>query len=224
MDREHHLRRRAEQVIVLLHQLWGDLPPPAPDPQLTTFIDALAGDDASGQGEQLVVQGDGLTYHQLAQALLESGPRQRALAKLPPRLLQQLVATGAVSPLTTSGMAALPDERCGLWELVQAGTVTFDATCARLLGVGHHHGQAALASVAEGQRSVLTFGDTMHPDDQPLIAAALEEAFSTGRRYETRFRVRQLDGTYAWRASRARTVPATDSSATRLIGFIAADD
>jgi len=251
MDREHRLQARAEKVAALLEALWGDLPPVSPNPQLTALIDAVAGDDEHGRLSQVVVHGDGLTYTQLAQALLDTGPRSAALAKIPPRLLQQLIVTGVIEATISPGMAALPDEHCGAWEL-EAGTntVSYDATCARLLGVGHAAGQGPfplqltvdprqltpgpLPFAVEETSSPRSAGTNVgaetamrpviHPHDQPVVVAALVEALGAGGRYETRFRVRLADGTWAWRASRARVLPATGTTARRLVGFLAADD
>jgi hypothetical protein len=248
IDREHHLRARAEQILVLLQDLWGDSPPPSPDPQLAILIDAVAGDDEYGRAAHVVVHGDGLTYQHLIQALMDPGPRSVALAKLPPPLVRRLAASG-VGANVSPGMAALPDERCGAWELNGAtGIVSFDATCARLMGAGHRAGRRSFASAGQDTTSgsagqaTPAFGDqdspsstpsapvggvqevsTVHPDDRPLVAAAMREALDTGRGYQMRFRVRMPDGVYVWRASRARVLPATDFDATRLMGFVADD-
>jgi len=223
VDREHRLRHRAEQISRLLNALWGDLPPLGLDPQLTTLIDAVAGDDDHGRNAHLVVHGDGLTYHQLADALLTEGSRLHALSRLPSDLRDRLVSAGCIPSTNdthrgavSAGMTALPDDQCGAWDLNAAtNVITFDATCARLLDLGHRPGHDLLPTHMSNQ---------VHPDDQPVIAAALEEALSTGRRYEVRFRSRMHDGSYAWRASRARALPATETTHAHLIGFIAADD
>ena len=245
IDREHHLRARAEQILVLLQDLWGDSPPPSPDPQLAILIDAVAGDDEHGRAAHVVVHGDGLTYQHLIQALMDSGSRSVALAKLPPALVRRLAASG-VGADVSPGMAALPDERCGAWELNGAtGIVSFDATCARLMGAGHRPGRRSFTSAdhdttsgpagqdtpaSADQNSPLVVPvesvrevSTVHPDDRPLVAAAMREALDTGRGYQMRFRVRMPDGVYVRRASRARVLPATDFDATRLVGFVADD-
>lgn len=240
MDREHRLRTRAERVAALLEALWGDLPPVSPNPQLSALIDAVAGDDEHGRASRLVVHGDELTYARLAQAVLSTGPRSTALANLPPRLLQQLIAAGAIEATLSPGMAALPDQHCGAWELeADTGTVSYDATCARLMGVGYAPGQGPFSShvslsdtaaaVSETGPAPQVLGEQqeqaeIHPHDLPGVRAALAEALRTGDGYEARFRVRLPDGTWAWRASRARVLPATATTARRLVGFMAADD
>ncbi|NIZ89655.1 hypothetical protein [Kineococcus rubinsiae] len=198
LDHEHQLRTRAEQAAALLTELWGDRPPPGTDPRLATLMDALAGDDELGHAGEVVVHGDGLTYRQLAEALLATGPRSRALAKLPPRLRQRLTEAGLVSGELTSsqtspGLAVLPDERCGLWELDAAnGVVSFDAFCARLLGIGHHSGRGVLLPQLHEQHpapatavtavAAAAVSQVLHPDDRPHVEAALEESLRTGRR------------------------------------------
>lgn len=235
MDREHRLHARAEKIAALLEALWGDQPPISPNPQMTALIDAVAGDDEHGRASRLVVHGDELTYAQLAQAVLDPGPRLAALARLPPRLLQRLIATGVVDDAVSPGMAALPDQHCGAWELeAGTGTISYDATCARLMGNGHTAGAGPFAlqldaggtgappapDTGRGSRTT----PTLHPDDRSAVVAALRESLSTGQDYEMRFRVLLSDGTWAWRASRARLLPATATTARRLVGFIAAED
>ena len=241
VDREHRLHLRAERVAELLELLWGDSPPLGPDPRLSTFIDALAGDDEHGRSEGTVVHGDGLTYRQLAAALLETGPPEAACAHLPAPLVQRLLAAGALTVTPVSvGMAALPAAHTGAWEFdAVTGLVSFDRDAARLLGLVHREGQSTLD---------MARAENVHPDDRPAVASAMAEALGTGRRYETRFRCAMPDGTYAWRASRARALnptgpatcgctrssprptgqrPAAETDGirwTRLVGFIAADE
>jgi len=217
IDREHHLRRRAERVRDLLHGLWGDAPPPHADPRLTLLLDALLGDDESGRAAEVVVHGDGVTYRQLIDAITHPGGGLRGLSRLPAAFVQRLEATGALTPARLSrGLAALPDETCGAWELdVATEVVSYDAVTARLLGVGHRGGRVDLRSA--GAR-------TIHPDDEFLVASALEEAVVTHRPYQVRFRVSLPDGSTGWRASRARPVGGEGSDAARLVGFVAADD
>lgn len=215
IDRQHRLRLRAERVAALLVQLWGDRPPPSPNPQLTTLIDAMAGDDEHGRDDQLVVHGDNLTYRQLARALQHRGSDAQALTELPTDLARRLATSGLLSQTPVSiGMAALPAAECGAWELDTAtGTIAYDAVAARILGAGHTSGRGLLPA---------NTGDGVHPDDRPVVAAALAESVRTGRPYEVRFRTLQPDGTYTWCASRARVL--TGPGAPRLVGFVAADE
>lgn len=217
MDREHHLRRRAEQVRLLLDGLWGDSAPPGRDPRLTVLVDALTGDDENGRAGQVVVRGDDLTYRQLVEAVTGTGEPCSRLARLPAPLLAHLRSSGALDPpLVSRGMAALPDERAGAWELDAAtGVLSFDSVTARLLGVGATEGWCDMESVGL---------QALHPDDQFHVASALEEALTTRRPYQVRFRTRQPHGDYSWRASRARVLAGERSDALRLVGFVAADE
>ena len=295
LDREHYLRTRAEKAAQLLRDLWGELPPPSPDPQIGLLVDGLAGDDEHGRQARLVVHGDGLAYDQLERILRDTHAPAHAAGLLPPGLRERLTSlshppastpaptpapapaptpagqaradvTPTITPTVTptaahtaahtaartidvreaerswAGMAALPDTRCGIWELDPATrTVTYDAICAQLLGAGDQPGRAPLPvtlpdhlraprtaeaadSPAPHPPGPTTRPSAVHPDDRELISAALEETLRTGRHYETRFRVLLPDGTYAWRASRARVLPANDHAPAHLIGFIAAED
>lgn len=201
----------------LLDGLWGDDLPPNRDPQLTLLIDALVGDDESGRGDQVVVHGDGVTYRQLIEAVNHPGGGSSGLSRLPPGLLHRLEVTGALAPAVVStGMAALPDEQCGAWELdVAKGTISYDAVTARLVGIGHSGGEVALEVAGRA---------TMHPDDRFLVTSALDETVTTHRPYQVRFRVQLPHGEHRWLASRARPVGDPGSGAVRLVGFIAADD
>ena len=58
--------RRAERVLAVLRELWGDEPPPGPDPDLAWLVDALAVDDAHGREEGLVVHSDAIALSSLA--------------------------------------------------------------------------------------------------------------------------------------------------------------
>ncbi|MEZ0491025.1 PAS domain-containing protein [Kineococcus sp. TBRC 1896] len=57
---------RARRVLAVLRDLWGDEPPPGPDPELAWLVDALAVDDAHGREDGLVVHGDGVALSSLA--------------------------------------------------------------------------------------------------------------------------------------------------------------
>jgi len=218
VDREHRLRRRAELVTQLLRVMWGSELPPGPHPQLTALVDALAGDDETGRSEQFVVHGDGLTYQQLLVALTHPAGGPVGAMGLPPRLVQRLRRASKEMGLSP-GLAALPDERCGAWELdAGTGVVSFDDTAARLLGIGHRGGQDILPA------SHLSL--YVHPEDRHRVADAVAESLDTGHPYQSRFRVVGGEGAVAWVASRARvlTCTTTDSHAARLVGFLAPDE
>ena len=215
IDRQHRLRLRAERVTALLVQLWGDRPPPSANPQVTTLVDAVAGDDEHGRGDQLVVHGDHLSYQQLVRALRHRGSAEEALGELPAPLADRLRTSGLLTaPALSAGATALPAAECGAWELDTAtGTIAYDAVAARILGAGHAAGREQLPA---------NTGDVVHPEDRALVAAGLAAAARTGRPYEARFRTLQPDGSYAWCLSRARVL--LGAGAPRLVGFVAADD
>jgi len=66
LEVEHRRRLRAERVIEVLQQLWGDELPPGPNSTLTAVTDAVGVDDELGAADHLVGQADGLTYELLA--------------------------------------------------------------------------------------------------------------------------------------------------------------
>jgi hypothetical protein len=66
LEIEHRRRLRAERVQVLLQELWGDELPPGPAAALILLIDAVGIDDFHSVQDQLISQGDGLSYQVLA--------------------------------------------------------------------------------------------------------------------------------------------------------------
>lgn len=62
LQREHQRWMRAEHVLGLLRELWGDAPPPGANPELTLLVDALSADDAQGRQNGYVVHGDEIRY------------------------------------------------------------------------------------------------------------------------------------------------------------------
>lgn len=255
LDREHQRRLRAENVRAVLRDMWGDELPTSMDPVLDILIDAVAIDDDFGRQHHLVVQGDGLSQEQLRAALRESVGSGSVVARTvlaglggtSRRLVRTVhdVDAGVVveigegvgeesagveggagqrssrwgGSLLTPGMAVLPGPECGAWELDFAtGRVSLEAVTARLMGVGHAAGSYPLAQFMREGR--------IHEADQPRVQAALEEALQSGNPYECRFRSLLADGSYAWRASRARVIPVSDvaGAAPHLVGFIAADE
>ncbi|GAB3469236.1 PAS domain-containing protein [Kineococcus endophyticus] len=85
-------RRRAERVMHLLQQLWGDDLPPGPEPELTVLIDAVAGDDHMGAQDGYVVQSDRLSYDALAVLLRRSTAPALTAGTLPRELLTRVFA------------------------------------------------------------------------------------------------------------------------------------
>lgn len=100
MDHHRKVLHRARRVSTLLLDLWGEAPPPAPDPALVAAVDALSADDGFGRAAHVIVQGDDLTYRQLDAILaLVEDPDHHALAlrTLPPRLRRRLEETDRLS-------------------------------------------------------------------------------------------------------------------------------
>ncbi len=62
----------------------------------------------------------------------------------------------------------------------------------------------------------------IHPDDQAMIAAAIDKAIATKSVFELEHRVRRADGTWGWTASRA--IPIFDANGDLLEWFGAATD
>lgn len=62
----------------------------------------------------------------------------------------------------------------------------------------------------------------IHPDDQPMVAAAVKKAIDTKSVFELELRVRRVDGTLGWTASRA--IPLFDANGELLEWFGAATD
>ena len=100
IESHQQMLRRARRVSTLMADLWGDAPPPAPDPALTAAVDALSADDGLGRAAHLIVQGDYLTYQQLGLTLaLIDDPDHRALAlsTLPAPLRRRLEEADCLS-------------------------------------------------------------------------------------------------------------------------------
>lgn len=83
-------RRRAQRVLHLLRELWGDELPDGPEPELTVLIDAVAGDDHLGAQDGYVVQSDRLTYDALALLLRRCSTPDVAAGALPRELLSRV--------------------------------------------------------------------------------------------------------------------------------------
>ncbi|WP_432540416.1 hypothetical protein [Kineococcus sp. SYSU DK002] len=215
LSREHHLRRRAERVRVVLEALWGDQLPDAPDPVLTVLVDTVAVDDQHGVQDQLVVQGDGLSLQALA-AVLADARSSATPALVPPDLRARLAglrpAAERVVDLRATGEVALPSEATGAWEYdAREGTVSWDARGGALCGLGDHPGVAALPEWL--RRGV-------HEQDRSLVAAALRSSAATGRPYDVRFRVAPPGRAVVLARGRVLTGP---GGGVRVLGFAAED-
>jgi PAS domain S-box-containing protein len=77
----------------------------------------------------------------------------------------------------------------------------------------YEYAGAAIAKLGGEQ-----WGEIVHPDDRPGVAAAWRHAIGSGEAYETEFRLRRTDGSFRWFLARA--VPARDEAGriTRWIG------
>ena len=73
-----------------MRELWGDEMPPAEDPPLTIFADAVALDDQHGTADGLVVQGDGLRVEALARLVGDAPDVAARLAVLPAALRRRV--------------------------------------------------------------------------------------------------------------------------------------
>ncbi len=68
--------------------------------------------------------------------------------------------------------------------------------------------------------SVEFFLSRVHPDDVPLLDAALKKHMSDRLPYSIEYRFRKGDGSWAWFRSRAQGVWNAEGQATRLVGLI----
>jgi len=137
LDVEHQRRLRAERVLTLLRELWGDEPPPGLNSQLSLLIDAVATDDEHAREQRLVSHGDGLSYTLLAAlwrqgvtpsrqrsktigavpAAGEESPPPAPLAFLPPALLarlQDLALLDSTTTMSTSSTVPRPLSPAGI--------------------------------------------------------------------------------------------------------------
>jgi len=216
LSHEHRLRRRAENVRTALEALWGDELPDSPDPVTTVLVDAVAVDDQRGSDDGLVVQGDGLSYAELARVLADVRS-PTTLQRLPPglraHLARLLPSASRLLDLRTSGAEALPSEASGAWEYdLSTDTVSWDARAAVVWGLGQRPGAARWSEWLE--RSV-------HAEDRRSVTASVRVSAATGLPCETRFRV--VPPRRAAVVSRGRVLPGPDGS-VRVLGFAAPDD
>ena len=246
LDLEHQRRLRAERVLDTLRLLWGEDPPPGPDPHLTALIDAVAADDAHGAEDRLVCQGDGVDVRTVAALwrhyLRTTGTGGRTdpspahatgptpVVALPPALLERLQRSGLLDetgPVVTSPRPVLAtggppdiDEGVGVWHLDAAtGTVVYDALGAQLIGAG-----------TAGHDRVQNHLETLvHPEDRDAIARDLEHSLRTGQDYRRRFRVVSAEGVVTWLFSHGRVVhapaavPGAPTGSPQLVGLIRPD-
>ena len=61
--------------------------------------------------------------------------------------------------------------------------------------------------------------ETVHPDDQAGLAAAIQEAIARGGRYDHQYRVRRADGRYYWLEANGHVEHGPDGTPLRFPGF-----
>lgn len=106
LDLEHQRRLRAERVLTMLRELWGDELPPGPNAEVAVLIDTIALDDDHGAGDQLITQRDGLTYAMVAELITHYHPDT---ANPPPPATLTKVAVP--SPRTHHSSGSTPSPR-----------------------------------------------------------------------------------------------------------------
>jgi PAS domain S-box-containing protein len=82
------------------------------------------------------------------------------------------------------------------------------------------HGRNFIADTVDP--SLTWFDRYIHPDDQPRVMAAIEEAIRTKNTFQLEHRVRRVDGTLGWAYSRA--IPVRDAKGNIVEWFGAASD
>ena len=178
--------QRAQRVLMLLEQLWGEDLPPGPDGALTLVIDALAADDDLGAQQGVVVHGDGLTHHVLRR-LLDRVPLEDRLRLIPPRLLVHVLEDTAAH-LRDDPASRAPSTQAplrGVWDYtVETESVMWDGVCSQLLGA------ALVAGGDDADDLTALLQRCVHPADRHLITDGLQEALRTSDAYQARFRVR----------------------------------
>ncbi|WP_432544974.1 PAS domain-containing protein [Kineococcus sp. SYSU DK002] len=215
LSREHHVRRRAEQVRADLEGLWGDEPPPGPDPELTSLVDALALDDDHGRRAGLLVQGDAIPFRALVRLLLTSPAGEAVLPELPPELRARVdlaAATADPDALVTRVVdRGVPPTPSGAFALhLEPAVVDLDERVSGLLGFAARQQRVTWEEVLSA----------VHPDDREDVrratAGALERASSLG----LRFRVLHADGSVRWLSTVGHALTGEGGRTTRqIVGF-----
>jgi len=210
VDAEHQRRMRAERVRDFLLELWGDGPPPGPDPVLMSLVDAIGLDDALGHRDQLVTQDDGMSYALVAELVrrAETGEGAAGLA-LPPRLVARM-ATAQREEQPCNLLTPLPGENTGAWEYDPAsGTVGWDAVCSSNLGHGAVPARVPLAVAL----------NDVHPEDRPRVQRSLDRSVTTGVPYSERYRTLVPGGGHRLVVAQGRVVASVQDT-PRLTGYM----
>lgn len=214
LSREHHARRRAEQVRSDLVALWGDEAPPGPDPQMTSLVDALALDDAHGRRGGLLVQGDAVPFHVLVRLLMTSPVGASVLAELPSEVRARVdLAAATVDPGGMSAWVAtrgLPQTPSGAFAmLMDPQVVDLDERVSGLLGYPARQQRLTWDQVLE----------RVHPDDRVAVDRATQEAIAKCSSLSLRFRVVDRDGGVRWLSTVAHALTGADGRTEQVVGF-----
>ena len=214
LSREHHVRRRAEQVRADLAALWGGDMPPGPDPQITTLVDRLALDDDHGRRHGLVVQGDAVPFHVVVRLLVSSPVGRQVLAQLPARLRARvdLAVTTLGEPAVDVRPAdhGLPQTPSGAFALrVRPEVVDLDERTSGLLGLPARQHRLTWAQVLE----------RVHPADRAQVQAATLASLHKQASLHQRFRVVHDDGGVHWLSTVAHALTGEDGGTEQIVGF-----
>lgn len=214
LSREHHVRRRAEQVLADLRSLWGDELPPGVDPVTTVLVDSLALDDDQGRRQGLLVQGDAVPFHLLTKLMTTSTIGRDVLEELPPALRARIdLAVATVSPLTMQEWTAkrgLPQIPSGAFAMrVDPQVVDLDERVSSLLGMPARQHRVPWDELFA----------TVHPADRGPVTEALTRAFERQGSVSMRFRVVHPDGRVYWLSSVGHALTGEDGGTEQIVGF-----
>ncbi|MEZ0493995.1 PAS domain-containing protein [Kineococcus sp. TBRC 1896] len=214
LSREHHVRRRAEQVRADVADLWGDEPPPGPDPAMTSLVDSLSLDDDHGRRLGLLVQGDAVPFHVLVRLLLTSPVGQAVLSDLPaPVRVRVDLAASTLDPVGFRAWIearGLPQTPSGAFAMhASPEVVDLDERVSGLLGF-------------PSRQHRLPWTETLrcvHPDDQERVSKTTRDAFTKASSLSLRFRVVHPDGTVRWLSTVGHALTGEDGGTEQVVGF-----
>lgn len=224
LSREHHVRRRAEQVLAEMRELWGDEMPPGPDPVTTALVDALATDDDRGRRQGLLVQGDAVPFSLLTRLMTTSPVGQEVLHELPPGLRARIDLVVATSQPDIAGPESSTARAVAQWSAgrgmpqIPSGAfamhasppvVDLDERVSSLMGWPAR--QHRLPSEA--------LFDAVHPEDQQALGEAVRRAFERRGSLVVRYRVVHPDGAEYWLSSVGHALTGEDGSTDQVVGF-----